>query len=150
MRCALQRPPRAAAYVMTLLVLAALAPRAPAQGIAVSSGQKEAALDYLQALASNDPQAIALTIHPDDLKELRLRLLRLLHAEAKKGESTVRVRLFGAGRQLDEIEHLTDTGFYAALADHLYLPGREFAALEGLAAIPDRDGRVEVVVRGHQ
>ena len=141
--------PRATAYVTALLLLAAVPPLA-AQGIAVSNSQKEAALDYLQALASNDPQAIALTLHPDDLKALRLRILALLHQEAKKGESTVRVRLFGAGRQLDEIEHLTDTGFYAALADHLYLPGREFESLEGLAAVSDRDGRIEVLVRGKQ
>src|SRR5579862_8418195 len=55
-------------------------------GIAVSNTQKAAALDYLQALAGNDPQAIALTLHPDDLKALRLRILTLLHQEAKKGE----------------------------------------------------------------
>jgi len=144
-----QQRPRAPAYVTALLLLAG-APPAPAEGIPVSNSQKEAALDFLRALADNDPQEIALTLHPDDLKALRLRILTLLHQEAKKGDSTVRVRLFGAGRQLDEIEHLTDTGFYAALADHLYLPGRDFDSLEGLAALPEPDGRVEVVVRGRQ
>src|SRR5262245_39428241 len=145
-----QQRVRAPAYSTALLLLLAAAPPAPAEGMPVSNSQKEAALDFLQALASNDPQAIALTLHPDDLKALRLRILTLLHEEAKKGDSVVRVRLFGAGRQLDEIEHLTDTGFYAALADHLYLPARDFDSLEGLAAVPEHDGRVEVVVRGRQ
>src|SRR6267143_5045550 len=104
----------------------------------------------LQAVASGDPEAVAFAIHPDDLRALRLRILTLLHDEAKRGDSTVRDRLFGAARPLDEIEHLTDTGFYATLADRLYLPGREYDGGEGIATIADKDGKVEVLVRGRQ
>ena len=93
---------------------------------------------------------MAFAIHPDDLRALRLRILTLLHEEAKRGDSTVRNRLFGPARPLDEIEHLTDTGFYATLADRLYLPGREYDGGEGIASIADKDGKVEVLIRGRQ
>src|SRR2546430_2394087 len=116
----------------------------------VSMSQKNAALEFLQAVASGDPEAVAFAIHPDDLRALRLRILTLLHDEAKRGDSTVRNRLFGPARPLDEIEHLTDTGFYATLADRLYLPGREYDGGEGIASIADRDGKVEVLIRGRQ
>lgn len=116
----------------------------------VTMSQKDAALEFLQAVASGDGQAVAFSIHPDDLRALRLRILTLLHNEAKRGDSTVRDRLFGAARPLDEIEHLTDTGFYATLADRLYLPGREYDGGEGIATIADKDGKVQVLVRGRQ
>jgi hypothetical protein len=116
----------------------------------VTMSQKSAALEFLQAVASGDPEAVAFAIHPDDLRALRLRILTLLHNEAQRGDSTVRNRLFGPARPLDEIEHLTDTGFYASLADRLYLPGREFDGGEGIASIAERDGKVEVVIRGRQ
>ena len=116
----------------------------------VTMSQKNAALEFLQAVASGDPEAVAFAIHPDDLRALRLRILTLLHNEAQRGDSTVRNRLFGPARPLDEIEHLTDTGFYASLADRLYLPGREFDGGEGIASIADKDGKVEVVIRGRQ
>ncbi len=116
----------------------------------VSMSQKNAALEFLQAVASGDPEAVAFAIHPDDLRALRLRILTLLHDEAKRGDSTVRNRLFGPARPLDEIEHLTDTGFYATLADRLYLPGREYDGGEGIASIADKDGKVEVLIRGRQ
>ena len=116
----------------------------------VSMSQKNAALEFLQAVASGDPEAVAFAMHPDDLRALRLRILTLLHEEAKRGDSAVRNRLFGPARPLDEIEHLTDTGFYATLADRLYLPGREYDGGEGIASIADKDGKVEVLIRGRQ
>src|SRR5258707_9254296 len=51
---------------------------------------------------------------------------------------------------LDDIERLTNTGFYATLAYKLYLTGREYTEVEGLAAIPDKGVQVQVVVRGRQ
>jgi hypothetical protein len=55
----------------------------------VSSGQRVAVLDFLSAVASGDPQSVALTLHPDDLQALRLRILTLLRAEAQRGDSTI-------------------------------------------------------------
>lgn len=138
------------------LVAAAAALVAPPAALAavnatsVTFSQQSAALEYLQALASGDPQEVALTIHPDDLRALRMRILNLLRNEAKHNDSTIRDRLFGPAKPLDELEHLTDTGFYATLADRLYLPGRDFDRVEGVAGVPDKDGKVDVLVRGHQ
>jgi hypothetical protein len=116
----------------------------------VSSGQKAAALEFLNAVATGDPQAVAFALHPDDLQALRMRLLNLLHEEAKRGDSTIRARLFGQAKPLDEIDHLTNTAFYATLADRLVLASREYSDAEGIAAIPDKDGKVQVLIRGKQ
>src|SRR5882724_11102470 len=98
----------------------------------VTGGQKTAALEFLSAVASGDPQAVAFAIHPDDLQALRLRILTLLREEAKRGDGTIRARLFGQGMPLEEIERLTNTGFYATLAYKLvYLNGREYTEVEG-------------------
>ena len=116
----------------------------------VSSGQRVAALDFLSAVASGDPQSVALTLHPDDLQALRLRILTVLRAETQRGDTTIRSRLFGSGMPLEDIERLTNTGFYAALSQKLYLTGREYTEVEGLAAVPDEGDHVQVVVRGRQ
>ena len=116
----------------------------------VSGGQKAAALEFLDAVASGDPQQVAFAIHPDDLRALRLRILTLLQDEAKRGDSTIRARLFGQAKPLEEIERLTDTAFYATLSDRLSLASREYSDAEGIAAIPEKDGRVEVLIRGKQ
>jgi len=116
----------------------------------VSTGQRTATLEFLSAVASGDPQAVAFAIHPDDLQALRVRILALLRDEAKRGDGTIRSRLFGQGMPLDDIERLTNTGFYATLAYKLYLTGREYTEVEGVAAIPDNGAQVQVVVRGRQ
>ncbi|TLZ01326.1 MAG: hypothetical protein E6K36_11800 [Gammaproteobacteria bacterium] len=145
-------PPRCAWAWAAWLAIVPACPQAWAavSATGVSMSQKNAALEFLQAVASGDPEAVAFAMHPDDLRALRLRILTLLHEEAKRGDSTVRNRLFGPARPLDEIEHLTDTGFYATLADRLYLPGREYDGGEGIASIADKDGKVEVLIRGRQ
>lgn len=136
-----------ASVVVFATLVWASAVAAPA---AVSTGQKTAALQFLAGVASGDPQAVAQSIHPDDLRTLRLRLLGLLRDEAKRGDGLLRSRLFGPGMPLDDIERLTDTGFYATLGRKLRLTGREYSSVEGLAAIPDKGDHVEVVVRGRQ
>lgn len=131
------------------LLLAGLAAAAPVAD-KVSSGQKKAALEFLSAVSSGDPQAVAFALHPDDLQTLRVRILTLLRDEARRGDGTIRARLFGQGMPLEDIERLTNTGFYATLAYRLYLAGREYSDVEGLAAIPEKGDRVQVVVRGRQ
>jgi hypothetical protein len=133
-----------------LLAVPSLAPAGTINATTPSFPQRDAALEFLQAVASGDPQVIAQTIHPDDLHALRLRILNLLQEAAKKNDTTLRDRMFGPGKGLDELEHLTDIGFYSTLSDRLYLPGREFASAEGVAAIPDKNGKVQLLVRGVQ
>jgi hypothetical protein len=154
------RSPGPALVTALLLQLPALLPLPAPSGViataaaatagSVTGAQKDAALEYLAAVATGDPQQVAFAIHPDDLLALRTRILTVLHEEAKRGDSTVRSRLFGQGMPLAEIERFTNTGFYAVLSDKLYLSGREYSELEGLAAIPDKAGTVEVVVKGRQ
>ncbi len=107
-------------------------------------------MEYLAAVASGDAQQVAFAIHPDDLLALRTRILTLLRDEAKRDDSTIRSRLFGQGMPLAEIERFTNTGFYAVLSDKLYLSGREYSEVDGLAAIPDKGDTVDVVVKGRQ
>jgi hypothetical protein len=137
----------ASGWLIATLFWASAAQGAPPT---VSVGQRTAALEFLSAAASGDPRMLAQSIHPDDLRALRLRILGLLRDAAQRGDGTLRTRLFGQGMLLDDIERLTDTGFYAALGRKLQLTGREYSSVEGLAAIPDKGDRVEVVVRGRQ
>jgi len=135
--------------VMTMLVC--LAAMAQAADLEKPNGpQKAAASEFLDAVASGDGQAIAYAIHPADLDALRLRLLTDMREEAKRGDSTIRRRLFGQGRPLADIERLTSISFYATLSRRLYLTGRYYKDARWLAAIPDRDGTVQVVLRGEQ
>lgn len=133
-------------FLALLLVPAAL----PAQSTSVSNAQKKAAGEFLDAVASGDPHAVAYAIHPTDLEELRMRILELLRNEAQRGESTIRSRLFGPGMPLSEIERLTSINFYAQLARRLTLTGRYYEDARWLAAVPDRDDTVHVVLRGIQ
>src|SRR2546429_268443 len=95
-------PPRCAWAWAAWLAIVPAYPQAWAavSATGVSMSQKNAALEFLQAVASGDPEAVAFAIHPDDLRALRLRILTLLHDEAKRGDSTVRNRLVGPARPL--------------------------------------------------
>ena len=115
-----------------------------------SSAQKQAASEYLDAVASGSPQAVAFAIHPDELESLRTKVLAQLHEEATHGDSTIRVRLFGRGKPLAELERMTAIDFYVALGPKLYLFGREYKDADWIAAIPDKNGTVQVVLRGEQ
>ncbi len=126
---------------------------APALAAAVdkpNGAQKRAAGEYLDAVASGSPQAVAYAIHPAELEALRTKLLTQLREEAAKGDSTVRVRLFGRGKPLPEIERMTAIDFYVALGPKLYLFGREYKDADWIAAIPDKNEVVQVVLRGEQ
>jgi hypothetical protein len=115
-----------------------------------SGAQKRAVEEYLDAVASGSPQAVAYAIHPSELEALRLRVLTQLREEAARGDGTMRGRLFGAGKPLAEIERLTALDFYTALGRKLFLFGREYKDADWLAAVPDKDGVVQIVVRGKQ
>jgi hypothetical protein len=146
-----QRSSRAFSGLFAALCLLLAASLAMAAGAEKPNGaQKRAVEEWLDAVASGDPHAVAYAIHPTELENLRLRILGLLREEAGRGDGTIRARLFGPGRPLAEIERLTAIDFYAALGRKLYLFGREYKDADFLAAIPDKDGVVQVVVRGKQ
>jgi hypothetical protein len=112
-----------------------------------SGAQRRAAEEFLDAVASGNPQAVAYAIHPADLEALRTKILTQLREEAGRGDGTIRARLFGPGRPLAEIERLTPIDFYANLGRKLYLFGREYKDATYFAAIPDKDGVVQVVLK---
>ena len=116
----------------------------------LTAAQRTAVEDFLAARASGDPQQLAGAIHPAELEELRTRILGELHAEAKRGDGTIRSRLFGQAMPLASIERLTPADFYAALGRKLSLPGRAYARVRGLAAVPGRSGYVHAVVEATQ
>lgn len=110
--------------------------------------QQKAVEEYLQALASGSPQAVAYAIHPDELVRLRTDILQKLRAEAERGEGTLRTRLFGAALPLAEIERLTPISFYGTLARRLNMPGREYRDYRYLGAILEGDDMAQIIVRG--
>ena len=114
----------------------------------VSKAQERAAAEFLAAAASGDPQSVAYAIHPEELDALRQRLLTKMRDEAKRNDSTIRGRLFGVAMPLADLEHLTSVGFYTTLARRIQLGGRPYREVNGITAIPDKNGVVLVVVRG--
>jgi hypothetical protein len=129
------------------VVLALVAAAAAAHDTSTTNPQRKAVEEFLGAVATGNPQTVAFAIHPDELQALRNRILTQLRAEAERGESTVRTRLFGSAMPLAEIERLTIISFYATLGRKLSLPGREYDDYRYLAAVPDGGERVQVIVR---
>jgi hypothetical protein len=135
--------PRARALVAGFLPALALglglslAPAAPAFAAGPNGAQERGAEQFLRAVASGNAQAVAQEMHPDELEKLRSRLLLLLRAEASRGDSTYRTRLFGPGRTLADLESMTAVRFYSVLAERLRLRAREFQKFDWLAAVPD-------------
>ncbi|HTU67155.1 MAG TPA: hypothetical protein VMF52_14500 [Steroidobacteraceae bacterium] len=128
--------------VVIALLLAVVATAASAAG--VSGAQGKGAEAFVNAIASGSPTAIAQELHPDELEKLRTRLLELLRAEASRTDNTYRVRLFGPGRSLAELESMTAVRFYVALSDRLRLRARPFQKYDWLGLVPD--GKIVYVV----
>lgn len=113
----------------------------------LTGAQRRAAFEFLQAMASGDAQAVAYALHPSEADRLRITLQQKLRAEAERGESTLRGRLFGAAMPLADIERMTSVDLFRALGPKLDLRARSYAELKGLAAVRDGD-RVLAVVKG--
>ena len=113
----------------------------------LTGAQRRAALEFLQAMASGDAQAVAYALHPSEADRLRITLPQKLRTEAERGESTLRGRLFGVAMPLADIERMTSVDLFRALGPTLDLRARSYAELQGLAAVRDGD-RVLAVVKG--
>ena len=133
--------------LVCLLLLAIASPAAFAAG--PNRAQEQGAESFLRAVATGNPEAVALELHPDELEKLRSRLLALLRAEGLQGNNTYRSRLFGPGRSLQQLESSTAGKFYTQLSERLRFRAREYAKFEWLAAVPD--GKVVYLVgKGEQ
>jgi hypothetical protein len=120
---------------------------APVMAAGPNGAQEKGAENFLRAVASGNPQAVAQELHPDELGKLRERLLVLLRAENLRSDNTYRSRLFGPGRSLADLESMTAVRFYAALAERLRLRAREYEKFKWLGVVPD-DKIVYVVGKG--
>ena len=121
----------------------------PALAAGPNGAQERGAEQFLRALASGNPQAVAQEMHPDELEKLRARLLVLMRTEAARGDSTYRSRLFGPGRSLADLESMTAIRFYTVLGERLRIRAREYRDFDWLAAVPD--GKVVYLVgKGEQ
>lgn len=115
----------------------------------VSGAQERAAGEYLAAVAAGDAQAVAFAIHPTELDRLRIMIVQKLRDEAARGESALRLRLFGDAMPLGEIERLTSVNLFRTLARRLSVRTRVYEKLDGLTAV--RDGNfVHVLLKGRQ
>jgi hypothetical protein len=130
-----------------LFSLMLLAIVAPVMAAGPNGAQEKGAENFLRAVASGNPQAVAQELHPDELGKLRERLLVLLRAENLRSDNTYRSRLFGPGRSLADLESMTAVRFYAALAERLRLRAREYEKFKWLGVVPD-DKIVYVVGKG--
>jgi len=129
------------------LLLSLAAPLRAAE--TVSSAQERAAAEYLAAVAAGDAQAVAFAIHPTELDRLRIMIVQKLRDEAARGESALRLRLFGDAMPLGEIERLTSVNLFRTLARRLSVRTRVYEKLDGLTAV--RDGNfVHVLLKGRQ
>jgi hypothetical protein len=133
--------PKAVVFALLLTISSAVALAAGPTG-----AQERGAENFVNAVASGNPTAIAQELHPDELEKLRTRLLELLRAEASRSDNTYRSRLFGPGRSLADLESMTKERFYVALSDRLRIRARQFQKFDWLAAVPD--GKIVYVI-GH-
>lgn len=133
--------------MLCLCVGALFAPQLRAED--VSSAQRRAALELLNAIASGDPQTFANALHPDERDRLRVALLVKLREEAARNDDTLRGRFFGAARPLADIERLTSLDFCVVLLKRSFWRGRPFEDVKGLSAVRDGDA-VHVLVKGRQ
>ena len=139
---------RLRAWLAVLLSAAVVCVAPPvARADDLTGAQRRAALEFLQAMASGDAQAVAYALHPSEADRLRITLQQKLRAEAERGESTLRGRLFGVAMPLTDIERMTSVDLFRALGPKLDLRARSYAELQGLAAVRDGD-RVLAVVKG--
>ncbi len=134
--------------ILALLALSLVAPLAWAAG--VSGAQERAAQEFLAAVASGNSQALAASLHPDELRRVRAGITARLRADAALGDHRVRSRLFGEASNLGDIERLTDQAFFAAFGTRLRYPGRVFSKVQGLESVKDGEHIVHVVIRGEQ
>jgi hypothetical protein len=142
------RPRRVLTLSLLLLAAGLAGPSWAADKVA--GDQRRAVEQFLGAVASGNPQAVAMAIHADDIEALRTRVLTLLREEAKQGDSTIRGRLFGPGLPLAEIERFTAINLYAAIGRKLFITAREYEDAKYLGSVPDSNGVVQVVLKGEQ
>ncbi len=138
------RPVKLSNRVLCMLVCAFAA--CPAATWA-SSAQEKLATAYIQGMASGDPAAVQGMFHPDELVQLRARILKVLEAEATQGGSAIRNRLFGAAMSMDDVRRLTHENFFATLSRSFGMPAERIEEVKILGVIEENSQLVHAVAR---
>ena len=112
-----------------------------------ASAQEKLATAYLNATASGDPAALQGMFHPDELVQLRARVLKALEAESAQGGSAIRTRLFGATASMDDVRRLTHESFFATLARSFGMPAERIGEVKVLGIVEENSQLVHAVAR---
>ena len=112
-----------------------------------NSAQEKLATAYIKGMASGDPAAVQGMFHPDELVQLRARILKVLEAEATQGGSAIRNRLFGAAMSMDDVRRLTHEAFFATLSRSFGMPAERIEEVKILGVIEENSQLVHAVAR---
>ncbi|HJS21609.1 MAG TPA: hypothetical protein VJ764_03055 [Steroidobacteraceae bacterium] len=112
-----------------------------------NSAQEKLATAYLKATASGDPAAVQGMFHPDELVQLRARVLKALEAEDAQGGSAIRSRLFGAAMSIEDVRRLTHDTFFATLSRSFGMPAEQIKDIKILGVIEENSQLAHAVAR---
>jgi hypothetical protein len=112
-----------------------------------NAAQEKLAIAYLKAAASGDPAALQGMFHPDELTQLRERVLKALEAEAAQGGSAIRTRLFGAAMSMDDVRRLTYDNFFATVSRAFTMPAERIEEIKILGVVEENSQLVHAVAR---
>ena len=130
---------------LSIAILAALAAWPGATW--ANAAQEKLATAYIRATASGDPAALQGMFHPDELVQLRTRILKVLEAEAAQGGSAIRTRLFGAAMSMDDVRRLTHDSFFETLTRSLGMPAERIEEVKILGIVEENSQLVHAVAR---
>jgi hypothetical protein len=102
-----------------------------------ASAQEKLAIAYIKATASGDPAALQGMFHPDELVQLRARVLTAIESEAQQGGSAIRSRLFGSTMSVDDVRRLTHENFFATLTQSFGMPAERIEEVKVLGVVEE-------------
>jgi hypothetical protein len=138
------RKPRPLRNVVSVLACAlVLVPAA----LWASAAQEKLATAYLKANASGDPAALQGMFHPDELVQLRARVLKALEAESAQGGSAIRSRLFGAAMSMDDVRRLTHENFFETLSRSFGMPAEPIREIKILGIVEESSQLAHAIAR---
>jgi hypothetical protein len=112
-----------------------------------NAAQERLAIAYIKATASGDPAALQGMFHPDELVQLRARVLTALEAEAQRGDSAIRNKLFGSAMSMDDVRRLTHENFFATLTQSFGMPAERIEEVKILGVVEENSQLVHAVAR---
>jgi hypothetical protein len=112
-----------------------------------NSAQERLAKEYLEAAVKGDPEGTLSFYHPNEIEDLRTRVLRVLEEEAAKGGNTIRRNVLGAVASLEGARRVTPANFFLTLARRVGSPAEKVEVVKPLGTIEENSQLAHVVVR---